>query len=428
MSINSNTKIIEREVYSDILDWLEEPEIIAISGPRQSGKTTLLKQIQAKLEAENVVYVNFEETSNVESFLVSPDEFVYSYSKKSQKTYFLFDEFQYVKNGGRLLKLLFDKYPNTKFIITGSSSLKIRQIASYLVGRVVFFRLFPLSFGEYLSYTNEAVYRYWKRQHKMLMSLLSHEEVKIPKLIYRSELEGALNAYIIHGGYPAVVKSESEGKKEKRLLSLIETYIERDIVKNLKIGRYLEFKNFTRAVSANVGNVINFSSLGDDVSLLYREIKAYSGVLEQTYVAKFVPAFFRNIASEIKKAPKAYFYDLGLRNTLISDFRELGLRPDKGAVVENFVFQNLACRYGAGDIHYWRTKQGAEVDFVVTLKNSAVPIEVKYQKQGVLRISKSYASFLNAYKPPIGLVLTGGYSGVEKIGDSKIYFVPVYFV
>jgi uncharacterized protein len=136
----SKDNLIPRQILPKVSSWLFEKEIIVINGPRQAGKTTLLFQIKEKLKKEKVVYVNFEDSFQLEAFLKSPKDFVSLQLAQNKKTYFLFDEFQYVKNAGKILKLLFDQFfEKAKFIITGSSSLQIKEIASYLVGRAIFF-------------------------------------------------------------------------------------------------------------------------------------------------------------------------------------------------------------------------------------------------------------------------------------------------
>jgi hypothetical protein len=429
MRIESNADFIERELYPQILDWLEEREIVAIAGPRQAGKTTLLLKIKERLRDQNTVLLNFEDSEILKSFSRSPREFIELYAKKGERSYFLLDEFQYVKDAGKILKLLFDQYPEIKFIITGSSSLKIRQIASFLVGRVVFFSLYPLSFAEYLSYKDETLYQLWLKFNQALKDFLAGNRVEpLPTLLLEGQLSKALEGYLIFGGYPAVVTS-AVSKKEERLKSLVETYIEKDIVKFLQIGNYLEFRDFTGLLASRIGNLINYSSLGRDAALSYREVKKFLGALEKTFVVQRVAPYFTNKTSEIRKSPKVYFVDLGLRNSLIDDFRSLALRPDRGALVENFVFQNLLYRRETGKLNFWRTRQGAEVDFVLKSCGELIPIEVKYRSFANPKLSRSFKNFLKRHSEATrGVVLTKDFSDLLQLGETRILFLPVCFV
>ena len=142
----------------------------------------------------------------------------------------------------------------------------------------------------------------------------------------------------------------------------------------------------------------------------------------------FFSPFYSNKITEIKKAPKIYFLDLGLRNALISDFRLPDLRFEKGAMVENFVFQNFYYRKELTSLYFWRTKMGAEVDFVLDYQGETFPFEVKYQDFEKEKLSRSFLSFLNTYQPKRGVVLTKNYFGEKRFHQTAILFLPVYFI
>jgi predicted AAA+ superfamily ATPase len=427
MMQKSKIKLVERELYPQIRRWLNEPEIIAINGSRQTGKTTLLLKLKEELKGEKTVYVNFEDMDQLEAFTRSPKDFVSLQLKKSGKTYFLFDEFHYVKNAGKVLKLLFDQNPSAKFIITGSSSLKIREIASYLVGRVIFLTLYPFSLAECLSYHDTTLFNLWQKFNRLFWDFLDNKKLKLPILIFESQLKSVFENYLIFGGYPTVTTSATDLKKE-RLSGLIETYIEKDIIRHLQIGNFLEFKNVTKILSSQIGNLINYSSLSSDLQLSKSAVKKFLAVLENTFIIKLISPFFSNRITEIKKSPKSYFFDLGLRNSLISDFRDINFRQDKGALAENFVFQNLSYRKETSQLSFWRTKQGAEVDFILRYENEIIPLEVKYQEFKQAKLTRSFLSFLNIYKPAKAVVLTKNYTAFIKYGLTKVLFSPIYFV
>jgi len=427
MGKKSNTNFVKREIYSQILSWLKEPEIVAIAGPRQAGKTTILKKLQKEIK-KPVVYLSFENTSSLQDFSKAPLEFVTRHLKKAQKTYFLFDEFQYVKKGGKILKLLYDKFPQAKFIITGSSSLKIKKIASFLVGRVIFFQLYPFSFFEYLQTQKEKLQKEWKDFNKIWKNFLKEgKKPKIPTFLFENEFENAFKNYLIWGSYPAVALSKPD-KKKQRLNALIETYIEKDIIKFLKIGNFLEFKNFVKILSAQIGCLLNYSSLQQDAKLTYREVKSFLADLQQTFVIKLLKPYFTNKVTEIKKSPKPYFVDSGLRNALLDDFRELDLRQDIGLLAENFVSQQMFYRYKDEKLCFWRTKQGAEVDFVLECQNNVIPIEVKYKEFKKPTFSRSFMSFLKTYKPKKAIIINKNFTGFLEKESTQILFYPLYFL
>lgn len=174
--------------------------------------------------------------------------------------------------------------------------------------------------------------------------------------------------------------------------------------------------------------LVRYSSLAQDSSISFREVKKFLGVLQQTFVISLLSPFHTNKISELKKSPKVYFLDLGLRNALISDFRNLALRQDKGAIIENFVFQNLFYRSKTNHLSFWRTKQGAEVDFILQFQNELIPLEVKYRPFKEPKIPRGMLSFIQTYAPEKAIILTQDYFKITKKQKTKILFFPVYFI
>lgn len=433
MSKKSNANIVEREVFSHILPWIREKEIIALNGPRQSGKTTLLNKIKEKLPVDNNIYINLENNQSLTSFITSPKEFVSAYCQNKNKVYFLFDEFQYVKNGGKILKELYDTFPQAKFIITGSASLAIREIASALVGRIIYLNLYPFSFGESLLLQEKPLYHYWKKNNGFFRNYLETGFVDyLPKLIFNSELTKSFESYLTYGGYPRV-NTIDPSLKQETLTNLLETYVEKDIIKYLRIGDFLEFQNFVKSLSAINGGMLNYSSLSKELGTPYRQVKQYLSQLENTFIIKLINSYATNKTTEIKKTSKAYFLDIGLRNSLINDFRPIDSRQDKGNLVECFVFQQLYFRRRLEnnfryEIKYWRTKQGAEVDFVIEFQNELIPLEVKYQESPDTNLTRSFHNFLNKYKQKKAVVITKNLLTVKKHQDIWVLFFPAYLL
>ena len=146
---------IQRDIEKDVEKWLRDREILAIRGPRQGGKTTLLMRIKDMLKArgiddKQIHYINFEDDLVRMKFEGDPREFIEFYMGSGNPHFFLIDEVQYAKDVGKRLKLIFDSFKNAKLIITGSSSFDLTNLGSYLVGRVIFFDLYPFSFREFL--------------------------------------------------------------------------------------------------------------------------------------------------------------------------------------------------------------------------------------------------------------------------------------
>src|SRR3989344_1614015 len=220
-------KIIEREIEEKVREWVHRKEIIAIRGSRQCGKTTLLKKLvnflkEEKIEEKSIHYISFEDDFEKEKFEKNPKDYIQIRLKDNTKNFFLLDEVQYIKNAGKLLKLIYDEIDNIKIIITGSSSLDINDIGSFLVGRVILFEMYPLSFAEFLSARDESLFKYYKlKRVKIGEEIKSKEE-----LIFLDKLNIMLGEYLTFGGYPAVVLEPENEKKKTLLKNLFQTYIE----------------------------------------------------------------------------------------------------------------------------------------------------------------------------------------------------------
>jgi len=413
----------------DLMRWLDRKEAYAIKGPRQSGKTTILKILQEKLKGENVVFMNFEDPDVLEAFEADPKEYVKSFMLKEGRYYFLMDEYHYVKDPGKKLKLLYDTLENAKFIVTGSSSLELSgAMAKFLVGRVFFFELFPFSFHEFLVARNERLAKIYEKKNKRIKEFLIEGEAFIERDIFLKEFAPLLNEYLIFGGYPAVIKARDNETKRIILKNIYDTYISKDVIEFLKITDAFKYRCVVRALATLVGSLLNYTELCSTCQSYYKEVKRIISILSETYIVNTIRPFYRNPITELKKNPKIYFLDLGLRNYIIENFSPLEKRTDAGAIIENFVFLSLRNSFPDRTINYWRTIAKAEVDFILRLNEQVIPIEVKYQTFKSPKISKSLRSFIKTYKPKRALVVTKDFWGKEKIEDTTIMFTPACYL
>ena len=221
---------IEREIEKDILKWIDSRDILIIRGPRQSGKTTILNRIREVLKEknseENIHYITFEDDITRLKFQENPKEFIQFIMKKEEKNYFLLDEVQYVKDIGKHLKLLYDIYENTKIIISGSSSFDLTELGSFLVGRALFFDIYPFSFTEFLR----AKGKKYEEEHTRIQKNIMQDLTETKKTLFLDELNKLLEEYLTFGSYPRIVLEPDREKKKELLQNLFTTYVEKDIV------------------------------------------------------------------------------------------------------------------------------------------------------------------------------------------------------
>lgn len=438
-------KDLEKQYFPRLLleklqKWIDRREIFAIKGPRQSGKTTILKILRDWLikekgvKPENIIFITFEDRDILEKFSLDPKSYLKSFigERKNEKFYFLIDEFHYLKNGGQTLKLLYDIFENVKFIITGSSSLELTgKTAKFLVGRVFSFELWQLSFEEFIKVKSSQLLNVYKEKSELVKNfILEGKNFPSPKKdIFGKDFQKLFEEYAIWGSYPEVIKTNDEETKTVILKNIYDTYITQDIIELLEITDYSRFKTLVALLSSQIGNLINYNNLAQDTQSYFKEIKGHLSILEETYIISLLKPFFTNKLSELKKNPKVYFIDIGLRNYILGNFQGLLFRPDLGQIVENVVFSQL--KFNQKDLYllkYWRTLGKAEVDFILEEKGEIIPLEVKYSFFKSPKISRGFRSFISEYKPKRAIILTKNFWGEFKINSTLIKFIPTWYL
>jgi len=399
---------IERELEKKIKKYLNRREIIAIIGARQCGKTTLMNHIFKDLK--NAKFISFDDKKILQIFEQDIELFMKNYV---ENTDFLFiDEFQYAKEGGKILKFIYDSN-KIKIIISGSSAAELSvQSIKHLVGRIFVFALFPLSFNEFIKYKNKNIYE----------TLI--KKVKLSK-IAKSILKSLYNEYVIFGGYPEVAIANEKEEKIEIIKNIYNTYLLREIREILQIGDEGRLMQLIRALALQLGGQANYHELSILTGFNYKELIKYVGILKKTFVCLESKPYFRNKRKELVKTPKFYFLDNGFRNIAIDNFQDFDKRTDKGQLNENFVASELSKKEFV--LRYWRTKAGAEVDFVIEKENKLIPIEVK----SVLRsptYGKSLKNFMIDYKSEVGFVFSEDYEGDLTLKNIKFVFRPLFYV
>ncbi|MEK6921129.1 MAG: ATP-binding protein [Nanoarchaeota archaeon] len=394
---------IPRILEVELREQLDKPEILAVIGPRQCGKTTLLRNIFAELQG--AVFLDFEDRETLELFETDLRAFISLYVEKYR--YVFIDEFQYAKNGGKNLKYIYDHH-KTKIIISGSSATDLSiQSIKYLVGRIFVFSLHPFSFEEYLSYKDKEIYTFVT-------------QAKLSPIIVTKILP-LFQEFCIYGGYPRVLLATTKEEKELVLRNIYNTYLLKEIKEILQLPDDYKLTKLLHALALQTGNMIHYNELSRITGFSYQDLVKYLNILEKTFVCIRSQPYHTNKRTELAKVPKIFFVDTGFRNAIIKNFQELHNRTDKGALHENFVATEL---YKAGlDVKYWRTKSDAEVDFVVEKNGELIPIEVKSTLKDA-ETSRSFLSFVEKYSPKKKIILSESFSGEKK----GVFFRPIFFV
>ena len=395
---------INRSLESKISKYLKTPEIIAVTGARQVGKTTLLQQIHQGLDKS--LFITFEDVAYRQLFDTDIQAFIELYIKPYN--FIFLDEFQYAKNGGQQLKLIFDTVRDKKIFISGSSVLDLTiHAVKYLAGRLFAFVLHPLSFDEFLAFKNQDLHSYLseKKENARLSAAMLEKTY------------ACIEEYIVYGGYPRVLLSHDNEEKKEVLRNILNVYLLRDVRDMMGLGDDYKMISLMKALSLQIGNVISYQELSQITSLGFSSLKKNLNLLEKTYIVGLPKPFFTNKRIELVKNHKVYFYDTGLRNIVIDDFRQMEMRQDKGALLENFIYTELIKE--CFDVKYWRTKAKAEVDFIL---NDKIPVEVK-STPAKTTVGKSLHSYIEKYNPAAAYIFARKVEESFKISDTAVYFL-----
>lgn len=374
-------------------DWADLWTILI--GPRRSGKTTLGKYLcQTLLDTkkyDQVLYLNCD-LEEIREWLKSPLFIKEAMDQFNLKSPIIFiDEVQRLSSPGLLLKTISDLNLPIKKIASGSSQLELKsKVQEHLTGRQFSSLVLPLSWREW-------------------------------------DAEKHIEELLVYGAYPQIVDMKA---KELMLAQLYDDYIHRDIIETLKIGQPDNFKKLLGLVAHSSGQLVNFTQLSTDCQMSQQSVKNYLSIAQQTYVIAEITPFVGNKRTELTSNPIFYFIDNGFRNHAIRNFTGLDNRSDYGLLVESLVYQELykyiTQNFLGYSLHYWRTKSGAEVDFIVKKnEDSFLPIEVKYKNIKKPKIERGYRSFLSAYQPKHGIVITKDLVAREKIENTEIFFIPL---
>jgi predicted AAA+ superfamily ATPase len=385
--------MLKRRLFYKIKQHLGEKEYTIITGARQTGKTTLLMQLQDELQSENkaVYYLTLEDPEILTSLDEHPENiFNYLTINKQIKIYLLIDEVQYLENPSNFLKLLFDKYASDlKIIATGSSAFYIdTKFKDSLAGRKRLFTLYTLDFDEFTEFKTGD-----KFLAKELTKIRNNNKYRS---LRRRELKLLFNEYLIFGGYPAVVLAGDIEKKKLLLKDLVHSYLQKDIYE-ARVRDEKKFYNLLVLLANQTGNLLNINELSNTLGISVTSVENYIYVLRKSFHIHLIRPFHNNIRKELVKMPKIYFNDPGFRNTILSIYQNIETRLDKGALIENYAFIRLRQKYELEYLKFWRTTSGNEVDFVLddpeVSKKEAV--EIKFNSTSFNK--NKYVKFLETY-------------------------------
>jgi predicted AAA+ superfamily ATPase len=379
--------MLNRKYIAEIIDFLPNERFAILQGARQVGKTTLLKIIKQHCDSQSIPTAMFtlEQTELLELLNENPLNIFKIIPKTEEKLFVFIDEFQYLNDPSHFLKLLYDLHSQQlKIFVTGSSAFYLDQkFKDSLAGRKRIFNIYPLDFEEYLEFKGEA---------SILKSLKSTKREQKPfPLSLLNQTKLLFEEYIIYGGYPEVVLSNTVEQKKEYLLEITGSYLKKDMIE-AGVKDQADFVRLYKLLSIRVGQLINASDVSKTLGIPLDRVTNYLYILQKSFHIYPIRPFFNNRTKELTKQPKIFFNDSGLINQLNNNFQPSYQRADRGEFTEQIVFSALRHSNKLDQIKFWRNKNKNEVDFII---NEQRAIEVKYQPPS--KTSRGYEAFKELY-------------------------------
>lgn len=345
-------KIVSRNIEDRIINKLKNNKVIVLLGARRVGKTVLLKQLISKISTDYVIFngedINVKElfkTQTIQNFR----------NLLGSKRLLIIDEAQNIENIGQKLKLMVDEIDDLNIIITGSSAFDIsNKTGEPLTGRKYTFNLYPFSESEYNQ---------------------------IEDIIQKPD---NLKHRLVFGNYPELIHLNDNKEKKEYLSEVVNSYLLKDILAFENIRNSSKVMNLLRLIAWQVGSEVSYNELGKKLGISKNTVEKYLDLLSKVFILYKVEGFSRNLRKEIVKSSKWYFFDNGIRNTIIANLQNLEFRNDIGILWENYILSERKKYQSNNGIivnnYFWRTYNGQEIDWIEERDGNLFAYEVKWSK------------------------------------------------
>ena len=414
----------KRKIFPHLLKYLETKQILAIIGLRRVGKTILMKQLiehkRSSITPSNILFFTFEEKwgtpETLEDILYY---FLETIATPQRKLVFL-DEIQKVHGWEETIKRFYDRYPDIKFVVSGSASLKITKSVESLAGRIFDAYLAPLSFREFLELNNVVM-----KKDDTNIEYLQYQTLYQNNLHQKEKLTTLFSEYLFKGGFPEIVKETDDAIIQKYIgNSVIDRILMRDIPEEFTVKNTLALRGIVEYASRETAGILVLDNLASILGINKETVSNYVEYLKQAFIIHTIYNYTPSIGKQLRTSKKIHLALPSIAFALESYNRDVLLHPEiLGKYVESLVAVFLLYKYEK--IFFWRTPQKDEVDIVIKEKQ-LTPIEVKYQNQITDTDCKTLVKFCKKYNVKKGFVVTKETFETRKFGDIIVELIPAW--
>lgn len=378
--------MIKRQISDQIIETASQYPVVAVTGPRQSGKSTICREL-----FPNYAYANLENPETRQFAIEDPNGFLTQFSKPV-----ILDEVQKVPDLFSFIMPLVDEHKKMgEFILSGSQNFHLQEaISQSLAGRCATLKLLPFSFRELHQKPNHDIFAL-------------EEEAPNPP-----DSPGKPFDHIFRGGYPPIY--DRKIKPTNWYAQYTQSYLERDVRQLINIGDLETFERFLKLVAGRSGQILNMNSLACDTGVSPVTVKRWISLLTASYIIFLLKPHERNFNKRLIKSPKLYFYDTGLLCYLlgIRSAQNLEIHSQRGAIFETYIISELyKSAFNAGieaPFYFWRDSQGNEIDLIIEDGEKLFPIEIKSGQTFSSSMLKSLNYWRNLNKSEAGMLIYGG--------------------
>ena len=420
-------KIHSRDAMEEISSYVADRQIVLVTGPRRSGKTTaMIRAMQELLDKgvnpRNILYFSFDEVLSREHTVL---EDVVSYflgnvmpakpSKKARAFLFL-DEIQFVHDWSTMLKRIHETQPNVKVFASGSSSLGVRKgMGESLAGRAFDIAVPTLSFREYLRFGGLDVPR--------MPPIWSRSPVPASVMLIKDEITNALTSYLLRGGYPETVDMRPISKVFRYIRqSVLERVVYHDLPETEDVANPASMMHLLRILASISSQRFEISNIAPDIGMKAQTASKYLSVLERAMLLSTCFNYTKSMVKQARSSKRAYLTDTGLISSLLGLDESTGSQ-EFGRLAETAAYNHLS---RASPAYFWRDPQGNEVDVVLPSKPSPIPVEVKYQSSIYRSDAKGLVRFCEVHGCDRAFLVTKDRQGSMEVGGVAVRLIPLW--